>query len=226
MLTLGPVVLVHARTGSYALAGAVTATAAVAFAAAAPVAGRLADRAGQARVLVVSLAVHLAGLAALVAAAVAGGPRWALLAAAVPAGAAVPQLPAVGRTPWAGPRAAAPARRPACALGWVLDGVVYMAGRVLVPTLAARLFPAGGRGGAAVLVTAGTLWFAGLRRTEPAPSPPGRRGGPRAIATPGLRGLGGGVALTGGVFGGPGGAMGALARGPGARAPARPPLGR
>jgi hypothetical protein len=102
MLTLGTVVLVHSRTGSYALAGAVTAAAAVAFAAAAPVAGRLADRARQARVLVVSLAVHLAGLAGLVAAAVAGGPQWALFAAAVPAGAAFPQLPAMVRTRWAG----------------------------------------------------------------------------------------------------------------------------
>src|SRR5262249_60025710 len=116
MLTLGTVVLVHARTGSYALAGAVTAAAAVAFAAAAPRAGRLADRAGQARVLVVSLAVHLAGLAALFAAAVAGGPRVALLVAAAPAGAAFPPLPAVVRTRWAGLLAGGPALQTASAV--------------------------------------------------------------------------------------------------------------
>src|SRR5262249_33893683 len=109
MLTLGCIVLVHSRTGSYALAGAVAATAAVAFAVTAPVAGRLADRAGQARVLVVSLAVHLAGLAALVAAAVAGAPRWALVAVAAAAGAAFPQLPAMVRTRWAGLLARDPA---------------------------------------------------------------------------------------------------------------------
>src|SRR5262249_39273028 len=178
MLTLGTVVLVHSRTGSYALAGAVTAAAAVAFAAAAPVAGRLSDRAGQARVLVVSLAVHLAGLAALVAAAVADAPRWALLVAAVPAGAAFPQLPAMVRAPWARLLARHPALPTAYALESVLDEVVYIAGPVLVTTLAARLFPAAGLGGAAVLVTVGTLWFAALRRTEPAPAPAGRRARP------------------------------------------------
>jgi len=172
MLTLGSIVLVHSRTGSYALAGAVTASAAVAFAAAAPSAGRLADRAGQARVLRVSLAVHLAGQAALVAAALAGAPRWALLVAAVPAGAAVPQLPAMVRTRWASLLAGDPALQTAYALESVLDEVVYIAGPVVVTILAARLFPAAGLGGAAGLVTAGTLWFAALRRTEPAPAAP------------------------------------------------------
>jgi MFS family permease len=83
MLGLGTIVLVQGRTGSYGLPGAVTAVAAVCFAVGAPVAGRLADRAGQARVLRASLAAHLAGLAGLVAAATAGGPRWPLFAAAV-----------------------------------------------------------------------------------------------------------------------------------------------
>ena len=224
MLTLGTVVLVHSRTGSYALAGAVTAAAAVAFAAAAPSAGRLADRAGQARVLVASLAVHLAGLAALVAAAVADAPRWALLVAAVPAGAAFPQLPAMVRTRWAGLLAGDPALQTAYALESVLDEVVYIAGPVLVTILAAHLFPAAGLGGAAVLVTAGTLWFAGLRRTEPPPRPPGRRGGPRAIATPGLRVLAGVFAMTGVIFGALEVAMIAFAAGHGARALAGPLL--
>jgi len=224
MLTLGSIVLVHSRTGSYALAGAVTAAAAVAFAAAAPSAGRLADRAGQARVLVASLAMHLAGLAALVAAALAGAPRWALFAAAVPAGAAFPQLPAMVRTRWASLLAGDPALPTAYALESVLDEVVYIAGPVLVTILAARLFPAAGLGGAAVLVTAGTLWFAALRRTQPAPRPPGRRGGPRAIDTPGLRVLAGVFALTGVIFGALEVVMVAFATGHGARALAGPLL--
>jgi len=113
MLSLGSIVLVHSRTGSYALAGAVTATAASAFAAAAPLAGRLSDRTVQARVLVASLVLHLAGLAGLVAAALAGAPQWALFAAAIPAGAAFPQLPAMVRTRWASLLAGDPAcRRP------------------------------------------------------------------------------------------------------------------
>src|SRR5262249_26909362 len=188
------------------------------------VAGRLSDRAGQARVLVVSLAVHLAGLAALVAAAVADAPRWALLVAAVPAGAAFPQLPAMVRTRWASLLAGDPALQTAYALESVLDEVVYIAGPVLVTILAAHLFPAAGLGGAAVLGTPGTLWFAGLRRPEPPRRRPGRGGGPGAMATPGLRVLAGVFAMTGVIFGALEVAMIAFAAGHGARALAGPLL--
>src|SRR5215470_12038466 len=116
MLGLGTIVLVQSLTGSYGLAGAVTAAAAVCFAAGAPVAGRLADRAGQ---------------AGLVAAATAGGPRWALFAAAVPAGAAFPQLPAMVRARWAALLGEGPALQTAYALESVLDEVICIAGPVL-----------------------------------------------------------------------------------------------
>jgi len=186
MLGLGTIVLVQSRTGSYGLAGAVTATLALSLAVAAPAAGRLADRLGQAPVLVASLAVHLVGLAGLVAAALSSAPRWTLFAAAVPAGAAVPQLSSMVRARWTGLVGETPALQTAYALESVLDEVVYILGPVIVTTLATQVTAAAGVGSAAVFATVGTLLFASLRATEPTPARR-RRGGPQAIATPGLR---------------------------------------
>src|SRR6266516_3022945 len=78
MQTLGTVLLVAAKTGSYAVAGAVSATVVVAQAFAGPPVSRVIDRVGQRRVMLLGLAVHLAGLAALVALTLAGAPEWTL----------------------------------------------------------------------------------------------------------------------------------------------------
>jgi MFS family permease len=200
MLTLGTIVLVQSRGASYGLAGAVSAVLAVSFAVA-PVGGRLADRLGQARVLLVCLAIHLAGLAGLVAAAVAGGPRWALFAAAAVAGAAFPQLPAMVRARWASLLGDDPALQTAYALESVLDEVIYIAGPVIVVTLATQVSAPVGLAGTAVFAIVGTLWFAALRGTEPTPGPPGPAATSRAIAAAGLRVLVAVFVMTGAIFG-------------------------
>lgn len=187
-------------------------------------AGRLADRLGQARVLLVCLAVHLAGLAGLVAAAVAGGPRWTLFAAAAAAGAAFPQLPAMVRARWASLLGDDPVLQAAYALESVLDEVVYIAGPVIVVTLATQVSAPAGLAAAAVFATAGTLWFAALRQTEPAPSRPGRATTSRAIATAGLRVLAAVFVMTGVIFGTIEVVMVAFAARQGARALAGPLL--
>ncbi len=136
--------------------------------------------------LVASLAVHLAGLAGVVTAALTGAPRWTLFAAAAPAGAAVPQLSSMVRTRWACLLGGSPTLQTAYALESVLDEVVFIAGPVLVTTLATQVTAAAGLGSAAAFAVIGTLAFASLRATQPAPVAV-TRSGPHAIAVPGLR---------------------------------------
>jgi MFS family permease len=66
MTGLGIVLMVSAVSGSYATAGAVSATCSLAIAASAPVIGRLADRHGQARVLPPLVLAATASLGALI----------------------------------------------------------------------------------------------------------------------------------------------------------------
>ncbi|HEY6581341.1 MAG TPA: MFS transporter, partial [Rubrobacter sp.] len=82
MRALGAVLMVSQLTGSYGLAGAVAAAALLGEAFAAPRLGRLVDRYGQRRTLLVCLAVHTAGTLALVLSAQFAAPSWVLLATA------------------------------------------------------------------------------------------------------------------------------------------------
>ncbi|MZE77360.1 MFS transporter [Streptomyces xinghaiensis] len=101
MLTLSIVLLVEHTTGSYGTAGAVAAATGVSMALFAPQSGRLADRWGQAAVLVPGVLLHTAAVALLTALALLDAPLWALFASAVPAGASVPQVSPMVRARWA-----------------------------------------------------------------------------------------------------------------------------
>ncbi|MGO4429846.1 MFS transporter, partial [Streptomyces sp. MCAF7] len=96
MTGLGLVWLVHARTGSYGTAGLATAGFALAEALIGPCPARLADRFGQTRVLPFSLVAHGAAILGVLAAT----SSTVLIAAAICAGAAVPQLGALSAARW------------------------------------------------------------------------------------------------------------------------------
>ncbi|WP_443732563.1 MFS transporter [Streptomyces marispadix] len=66
----------------------------------APQGGRLTDRFGQRAVLVPYLLLHTLSVSALIALALGGAPLWALFAAAVPAGASIPQISPMVRARW------------------------------------------------------------------------------------------------------------------------------
>jgi MFS family permease len=100
MLSLGLVILLTAVTGSYGIAGAVSAAAALAYAVVTPNLARLADRYGQARVLRPQAAVFAAATAALALCAAGRAPVWALAVTAGLSRATMPSLGPMVRSRW------------------------------------------------------------------------------------------------------------------------------
>ena len=142
MRGLGCVLMLVALTGSYGLAGAVTATLMLSQALTDPWLGRLADRRGQRRLLVLALAAHSSGTLLLVLAAQAGAPARTLVPAAALSGAAVLPVGSLVRARWAGLVGGTPALDTAFALESVLDEAVFVVGPVLVTALAVGVAPA------------------------------------------------------------------------------------
>ncbi|MER6141266.1 MFS transporter [Streptomyces sparsogenes] len=204
MLGLGIVLLVAGTTHSYGLAGTVAAVAAVAQALAGPQIGRLADRYGQAAVLVPVVGVHGVAVAALVGLALGAAPAWALFAAAVAAGASVPQIGAMVRARWVHALREGPPTALATAFAFesVTDEFTFVVGPVLATALGTGIAPAAGLVAEAALTVVGGLLFAARRGSAP---PVRRRERTRqapALAYPGVRLLAGSLLGVGSVFGG------------------------
>jgi MFS family permease len=202
MQTLGIVLLISASRGSYGLAGAVSATFLVAGAAAAPVLGRLADRLGQARVLLATLAVHTVGLGALVTLVLADAPAWSLFPAAGVAGGSYAQTGSLVRARWSHVLGGTPLLSTAFSWESVVDEFIFVVGPVLVTALATGIAPAAGLLTAYGFTLVGCLALAVQRRTQPPPHPVevGGRGG-SALRQPGLPVLVGAAIGLGSIFG-------------------------
>jgi MFS family permease len=181
------------------------AIAAVAQALVGPQTGRLADRFGQAAVLIPSVLVHAVSVGALIALALGHAPTWTLFLAATPAGATVPQIGAMVRARWVAKLADLPPAHlnTAFAFESVTDELTFAVGPVLTAVIATTVTPAAALIVEAGLTLAGGLAFAAQRRTAPArlvPEPGVRQAS--ALASPGVRLLAGVFLGVGSVFGG------------------------
>jgi MFS family permease len=201
MRALGSVLMVSQLTGSSGLAGAVAAAALLGEAVAAPRLGRLVDRYGQRRALLICLAVHSAGTLALVLSAQFAAPNWVLVATAALSGAAALQVGSLVRARWSALVGGPPALEAAFALESTLDEFIFVLGPVLVTALALGVAPAAGLLGALVLTIVGSLALALQRRTEPTPAGVRDRSEGSAIGTPGLRVLVATFVAAGAIFG-------------------------
>jgi len=179
MVSVGIVLLVSTRTGSYGLAGAVAASFMIANASTGILLGRLIDRLGQSRVLPAAAALFALGLVGMMAAVEAGGSTpWPQVLAAV-AGAGSPPIGSSIRARWSHLVTDKGDLHTAFAFESVVDEVIFIIGPALVTMLAATVHPLAGLVFAVVATVAGTTALATQKQTEP-PATLAQRGEERA----------------------------------------------
>ncbi|MDQ3344267.1 MAG: MFS transporter [Actinomycetota bacterium] len=171
MVGLGIVLLVEDASGSYGLAGAVSAAHLLANAALAIVQGRVIDRIGQSRVLPLVISVWGVGLSLLMWSVENDWPIAVSYALAAVAGAALPSVGTCVRARWSHVLRDPAERQTAFALEAVADEVVFMTGPILVTVLATLVHPVAGLATALAAGVVGTWAFSAQRATEPPPHP-------------------------------------------------------
>jgi MFS family permease len=200
MMGIGVVTMVSQLTGRYGLAGALSATIALAAAAVGPQISRLVDLHGQRRVLRPATLVALLASAGLLLAAHYEWPDWVLFVCAAGIG-SVPSLGAMVRARWAAVYRGTPQLHTAYSLESVVDEVCFIFGPIISIGLSTAWFPEAGPLLAACFLAVGVFWLTAQRATEPAPHPRDHRGGGSALRAPGLQVLVATFVATGAIFG-------------------------
>jgi MFS family permease len=187
MVGVALVIYVHARTGSFGVAGLVTGCYTLAFALAGPLLGRQVDRRGPRPVLAPAAVLCALALLAVVAIGEGSAATLPLALASVAAGAAMPPISGVLRRTWP-----ALVDRADLTTGYLFDSilieVVFVCGPLLTGLLAAAIDPAAPLLAAAGLVLVGTAWFLlvpVVRHEVPHPHAGGTRVG--ALSSPAIR---------------------------------------
>ena len=184
--------LTAAAHASMATAGLVVTGYTLGQAVTGPGRGRLADRRGLAVVCAACGALYAVALLGLLAASLARGPAWLLVAAAAVAGLSCPPLSPGMRSLWSA-HAAGPLRQAAFALDAAVFDLAYITGPVLASSLAAGLSPAAAVGVLLALTAAATAAISRRGTAGPAAPDVGHALRPRSflgpLGSPGLRRL-------------------------------------
>jgi MFS family permease len=187
MVSLTIVLLVSEESGSYAIAGAVSATQALASAVFSPLLGRMIDRLGQTPVLVSCAIAFPISVAALITVAEVDPEPLPLMACAIPFGISFPPLFASLRALLA-KLAGHELTESAYAFEAVTQEIFFITGPLLVAVLVAAASPQVALAVAAAMTSVGTLSFSALPASrEWRAEAEGERGWIGALASPGLR---------------------------------------
>ncbi|OSZ42912.1 ABC transporter permease [Alcaligenes faecalis] len=166
MIGIGIITMLSQLRGSYALAGAVSASFVLAYALVSPQVSRWVDRRGQSRVLPLATAISVLGLLLLLGATWWQAPDWILFAGAVLAG-FMPSMSAMVRARWTVIYRGQDRLQTAYSLETVLDEVTFIAGPPLSVGLAVAVFPQAGVLAAALLLVAGVSALLLQKGSEP-----------------------------------------------------------
>ncbi|MFI0962480.1 MFS transporter [Streptomyces sp. NPDC021080] len=200
MMGIGVVTMISQLTGRYGLAGALSATIALAAAAMGPQVSRLVDLHGQRRVLRPVTLAALTAAGGLLAAAHFGWPDWVLFVCAAGIG-CVPSIGAMIRARWAALYGGTPQLHTAYSLESVVDEICFIFGPIISIGLSTVWFPEAGPLLAGCFLTAGVFWLTSQRATEPRPHPRGQHSGGSALRSAGLQVLVATFVATGTIFG-------------------------
>ncbi|MFC9299440.1 MFS transporter [Streptomyces sp. NPDC057011] len=180
MFAVSAVMMIAGQRGSYALAGAVTATGIAATAVVAPWTARLVDRHGQARIAVPATVIAVLGSLSLIVCVRTQAPAWTLFASYA-ATATTPNIGGMSRARWTHLLRDSPAaHHTAMSFEQAADELCFMLGPVLAAFLCTAVFPEAGTLAGAALFLTGMLVFTAQRSTEPpvAGAAAARRGSP------------------------------------------------
>ncbi|POA31879.1 MULTISPECIES: MFS transporter [unclassified Pseudomonas] len=166
MTGIGIITMLSQLRGSYALAGAVSATFVLTYALMSPQVSRLVDRYGQRRVLPVSTGISALGILLLLACTYWHTPDWTLFVAAALAG-FMPSMSAMVRARWTAIYRGKPHLQTAYSLETVLDEVTFIAGPPISVGLSVAVFPQAGPLAAVALLVIGALALAAQVATAP-----------------------------------------------------------
>ncbi|MFI9827221.1 MFS transporter [Streptomyces sp. NPDC051913] len=201
MMGIGVVTMVSQLTGRYGLAGALSATMALAAAVAGPQVSRLVDQYGQRRVLRPATLIALVAAAGLLFAAHYRWADWTLYVFSAGIG-CVPSIGAMIRARWAALYRDTPQLHTAYSFESVVDEVCFIFGPIISIGLSTAWFPEAGPLLAACFLAVGVFWLTSQRATEPAPHPREHDGhGGSALRSPGLQVLVATFVATGAIFG-------------------------
>ncbi|MEO7260579.1 MAG: MFS transporter [Jatrophihabitantaceae bacterium] len=162
------VLIISGRTHSYGFAGVVSGCYVVGGAIGNPTAAVLVDKLGQHRVLPWFLIAHLISTGVFGALVTAHAPLWTLVVPAVLMGITLLNIGALVRARWSHVwPGEGPERSTGYSVESTLDEVIFVVGPLVATVLAIHTHALVTLGLALGLITAGTLWLAALRSTEP-----------------------------------------------------------